>query len=51
MTKDRLNTITQMLPGWNETDQFEEDSEKTAIVQELLTEVERLHTDSGRANS
>ena len=39
MSKERLDTIRRMLPGWNETDAYNEDVEKTEIIQELLEEL------------
>ena len=51
MSKERLNTITRMLEAWNETDSFDEDIEKTALVEELLTEMKRLCADSEVASS
>ena len=39
MSKERLNAIIHMVPGWKETDSYEEEFEKTAIVEELLAEL------------
>jgi hypothetical protein len=39
MTTERSKAIIQLVEGWNETDQYEEDFEKTAVVQELLAMV------------
>ena len=42
MDSTRLEQINQMCEGWNETDQYDEDSEKTCAVDELLAELQRL---------
>jgi hypothetical protein len=42
MSKERLNAIIQMIPGWKERDGYEEDSEKTYVLEEVLAEVQRL---------
>jgi hypothetical protein len=41
MSNERLNAIIQMIPGWKETDSYEEDLEKTEIIQELLAELQQ----------
>ncbi len=40
MTQKRLREITQKLECYDQTDSYSEDAEKTAIIRELLTEIE-----------
>jgi hypothetical protein len=42
MTSECLQAIMQLIPGWKETDNYEEDFEKTAVIEELVTELIRL---------
>ena len=42
MTENRIQQIKNMLFGWNETDNYEEDYQKNCIVEELLTELQSL---------
>jgi hypothetical protein len=39
MTRERLQQVEEMLPGWRETDTFSEDMEKTTVIEELLAEL------------
>ena len=39
MTAERMKQVSEMIPGWTETDTFSEDFEKTEIIQELLAEL------------
>jgi len=39
MSKERINAIARMLEAWNHTDNYDEDSEKTEIIEELLAEL------------
>jgi len=36
MSKERMNAITRILEAWNHTENHDEDSEKTEIIEELL---------------
>ena len=44
MTQDRFKEIQRMLEAWRETDNRCSDSEKTAVVAELLEEVAECST-------
>ena len=47
MNKQRLTAIVKMVPGWQETDNYDEDYQKTVVVEELLAELDRV----GKGNS
>jgi hypothetical protein len=49
MTSERLQAIMQMIPAWKETDNYEEDFEKTAVIEGLVTELSALQTSSTTA--
>jgi hypothetical protein len=42
MKAERMQEIHQMLESYQQTDNGDLDSEKTAVIEELLMEVERL---------
>ena len=46
MSRERLDTIRRMVPGWVEADGYEEDHEKTEVVEELVAELDRLGKES-----
>ncbi len=51
MTQERLQKIRQMLEAWRETDNRYSDSEKTAIVAELVDEVAKTCSTSITAST